>query len=687
MKRAAAAGAALALALLVQLTLVNGLRLPGGGAPDLVLLTVSAIGLVGGERPGLAAGFCAGLALDLAPPASGPAGPWTLVLSLARYWCGRMAFTARRSSLLALAVAAVAAATGEAASAGLALALGSPGTGPAALAGALPWSVFDDLAVGPLVLLAAVRVGALLGVPLGRDDDSPARAPADGAAPSGLEAAWPAGPGRRYGWLPAIAAGGWIAGGAPGNAVRPGEVGWLSGPAASRRARRRRARTAAALAGVAPRGRRVRVGGRPGAGWAARAAFAGIGGAAGAWSSAAAPGAERHGPDGHGLRGPGVPRIAFRPGPGGPLGRGVTGVAGPGGGGDLSPRRGRRVPRIAFGAAATSPILRKAGRSARVAPGGAGPGGRRAPRIAFGPGRPGSLPARLVRRCRAPRTGAGSRGLAAALARPARGIRPAAPRPADQPGAACGTALPRHLRPVRGRSLAGRLRCPRRRLGRAGPRPWRAGQAAAVPVRRRAGAGPAGEPAAGRGAALPPPAVAAVVATARRPVRGVADRRKEDESTAMIPASRRRLVALCLAIAALFATLAVRVWYLQVRSGSQYVALATSERVREVIEPAVRGPIVDDTGQPIVASRPALVISVSLPALWAQPGGGAAVLGRLAGCSTSARPRCGERCACARRRWAGRAGRARPTSPSRSPSTSRRASRFRLWRISGSIPA
>ncbi len=98
----------------------------------------------------------------------------------------------------------------------------------------------------------------------------------------------------------------------------------------------------------------------------------------------------------------------------------------------------------------------------------------------------------------------------------------------------------------------------------------------------------------------------------------------------MIPASRRRLVALCLAIAALFATLAVRVWYLQVRSGSQYVALATSERVREVIEPAVRGPIVDDTGQPIVASRPALVISVSLPALWAQPGGGAAVLGRLA---------------------------------------------------------
>jgi len=68
MKRLIVVVAALAAALLVQLTIVNRLPLPGGGVPDLVLLCVVGIGLVAGPQPGLIAGFCAGLALDLAPP-------------------------------------------------------------------------------------------------------------------------------------------------------------------------------------------------------------------------------------------------------------------------------------------------------------------------------------------------------------------------------------------------------------------------------------------------------------------------------------------------------------------------------------------------------------------------------------------------------------------------------------------
>lgn len=99
----------------------------------------------------------------------------------------------------------------------------------------------------------------------------------------------------------------------------------------------------------------------------------------------------------------------------------------------------------------------------------------------------------------------------------------------------------------------------------------------------------------------------------------------------MIPASRSRLVVLYVVVAALLAGLGVRVWYLQLKSGADYAALAASERVREVVEPAVRGPIVDDLGAPIVDSHPALVISVSMPALWQQADGGAAVLRRLAG--------------------------------------------------------
>ncbi|MHB1596916.1 MAG: penicillin-binding protein 2 [Streptosporangiaceae bacterium] len=98
----------------------------------------------------------------------------------------------------------------------------------------------------------------------------------------------------------------------------------------------------------------------------------------------------------------------------------------------------------------------------------------------------------------------------------------------------------------------------------------------------------------------------------------------------MIPASRPRLIALYVAVFALLAGLALRIWDIQVKSAPVYRALASSERIREVVTPPTRGSIVDDLGAPIVTSRPALVISVSLPALWQQSDGGAAVLRRLA---------------------------------------------------------
>jgi penicillin-binding protein 2 len=98
----------------------------------------------------------------------------------------------------------------------------------------------------------------------------------------------------------------------------------------------------------------------------------------------------------------------------------------------------------------------------------------------------------------------------------------------------------------------------------------------------------------------------------------------------MIPASRPRFIVLYVVVAALLAGLGTRVWYLQVKSGRQYTALAASERVRQVITPSVRGPILNDLGAPMVDSHPALVVSVSLPALWQQHDGGITVLHRLA---------------------------------------------------------
>ena len=98
----------------------------------------------------------------------------------------------------------------------------------------------------------------------------------------------------------------------------------------------------------------------------------------------------------------------------------------------------------------------------------------------------------------------------------------------------------------------------------------------------------------------------------------------------MIPASRPRLIALYVAVFALLAGLALRIWDIQVKNAPVYRALASSERIREVVTPPTRGSIVDDLGAPIVTSTPALVISVSLPALWQQSDGGVAVLSRLA---------------------------------------------------------
>src|SRR5580698_7424589 len=98
----------------------------------------------------------------------------------------------------------------------------------------------------------------------------------------------------------------------------------------------------------------------------------------------------------------------------------------------------------------------------------------------------------------------------------------------------------------------------------------------------------------------------------------------------MIPASRPRLIVLVFIVVAMLLGLLTRVWFLQVKTGTAYAAQASSERVRQVVQPPVRGPILDDIGSPIVNSHPALVISVSMPTLWKLSDEGAAVLRRLA---------------------------------------------------------
>jgi penicillin-binding protein 2 len=98
----------------------------------------------------------------------------------------------------------------------------------------------------------------------------------------------------------------------------------------------------------------------------------------------------------------------------------------------------------------------------------------------------------------------------------------------------------------------------------------------------------------------------------------------------VIPASKLRLIGVVVIVAGLLGVLGARLWYLQIETRSTYVALASQDRIRTIVEPSVRGEILDDTGQPMVQNQSALVVAVNMETVTQQPGGGAAELARLA---------------------------------------------------------
>jgi penicillin-binding protein 2 len=94
--------------------------------------------------------------------------------------------------------------------------------------------------------------------------------------------------------------------------------------------------------------------------------------------------------------------------------------------------------------------------------------------------------------------------------------------------------------------------------------------------------------------------------------------------------ARARLGVVQVLVLALLATLGGRLWYLQVRSGPEFQAAAAANDLRSVSTPAVRGDILDDQGHPLVANQATLEVTADLSTLESQPGGGLAVLDRLA---------------------------------------------------------
>jgi rod shape-determining protein MreD len=76
-------------AVVIELTVLPLLHLPGA-TPDLLAVTVVALGFLGGPVRGAVTGFFGGLLLDLVPPADGVLGLTAVVLVVAGYLAGML---------------------------------------------------------------------------------------------------------------------------------------------------------------------------------------------------------------------------------------------------------------------------------------------------------------------------------------------------------------------------------------------------------------------------------------------------------------------------------------------------------------------------------------------------------------------------------------------------------------------
>lgn len=145
-----------AVALILQVTVVTRVPLPGGVAPDLVLVVVVALALVNGPLPGAITGFATGLAVDLVPPADHAIGRYALVLCLVGYLCGLVVDDLESSANLAFLTMGTGVVGGALLYVGVGAILGDPRVTWPALSRVLPVSLLYDLVVSPFVLYVVV---------------------------------------------------------------------------------------------------------------------------------------------------------------------------------------------------------------------------------------------------------------------------------------------------------------------------------------------------------------------------------------------------------------------------------------------------------------------------------------------------------------------------------------------------
>ncbi|MFB8771470.1 penicillin-binding protein 2 [Streptomyces broussonetiae] len=101
--------------------------------------------------------------------------------------------------------------------------------------------------------------------------------------------------------------------------------------------------------------------------------------------------------------------------------------------------------------------------------------------------------------------------------------------------------------------------------------------------------------------------------------------------TGRTPRVQTRLVIVQILVLSLLATLGGRLWYLQIREGSEYAKEASGNHVQQVVQPAVRGSILDARGVALADNETRLVVSASRTDLLKMKDDGKAVLTKLAG--------------------------------------------------------
>lgn len=160
-----------ALAVTLQLTVVDRMTLPGDAGPSLVLVTIVALALATGSLTGTVTGFAAGLALDVAPPAGHLVGEEALVFCLVGYACGLAAVGPSadglpeqdRSALFELGVTAAGAVCGEVLLAVIGVMVSDPSVSWGAVRHVLPFVICYDVMLSPFVLVGVATLLRLTG--------------------------------------------------------------------------------------------------------------------------------------------------------------------------------------------------------------------------------------------------------------------------------------------------------------------------------------------------------------------------------------------------------------------------------------------------------------------------------------------------------------------------------------------